>query len=162
MTPAVPGVGGGTVAAKNPAAVAAAASALVQVGANDKLYPCCGVCCFLMSIDTDCPRCFGADSSLTVCCAEIKLLCCKPSSVLTQPPSFCTLIHLNVEVIPFSVCIKSHSSICCLDSRISIPPLAEEVPCALIGLFWSCAVHNKMACKCCVNFTNLTTAERVY
>ena len=122
---------------------------------NDKdfLYPCFGLCCCVISVDTNFPSCLGSATSLTLCCSAIDVVCCKPS---VHPGTFCVCFKLDAELIPFGVCIKSKSSICCIDSRISLPP-DDSVPCTLIFMFWTCFALNSMSCQCCSSLTQIQT-----
>lgn len=121
----------------------------------DALIPFLGAYCFVCSCYTEYPACMGVETDQTICCLLNELRLCKPSTVDNR---CLQCVNFNLEVVPFGVCVKSRSQVCCIDSRISLPP-DDEVPALLTCFFWTCAYKHRIFCRCC---SKLGDIDRTY
>ena len=145
-----------------PAAPADAATVIINSNAGfdagENLYPyaACVLCINSCYITKPRHLCWGVNCEITACCTTWDVQACKPSAV---PDTWCTCIKLAVDCHKTTVCIKSKTQVCCLDSRAAIPPDEKEVPCMLNLAGLTCCYANAATCRCCTTLSSLETAK---
>ena len=99
------------------------------------------------------PACFGAICEITCCCLACDVMMCKPTE--GHPDHYCTALRAQIDFTKVTVCMKSRTQICCLDSRAAIPPDEREVPCMVSMLGLTCLYANHQTCRCCATLSSL-------
>ena len=86
--------------------------------------------------------CLGCAGRNTICCIQNDLILCKRS---LNEHSYCLCLKLEFECIPCQTCILSRTQLCCVDTRIAIPPESQQVaPVANL-----CGLSCYPKCSCC-------------